>query len=426
MKIKPSAKQLRFLDWEMGMFYHFGIRTFFPDHVDWDGKPMPASAFDPKELDCRQWIRTAKDLGCKYAILVCKHHDGFANWPSAYTDYSVAASPWKDGKGDVVREFTDACREYGLKVGLYYSPAQWQGNVSFDDETAYDDYFINQISELLSNYGQIDYLWFDACGSGDHQYDRDRIVGVIRSLQPEILIFNMWDPDTRWVGNEDGYAPEPNWSAVERIDYSMMHAELKNLGGAKYLPAECDMRLHRTWFYGGPDDTSMKSIAHLAGIYEYSVGRGANLLINVAPDDRGLIPDEYVARLHQLRAELDRRYGSPLPFGEIKADPDRESTVCIESDDWNEEFDQNAGNYLVDAVILEEDTTDGESVGRFRVLVNMPGYKPKQLCVYEGTTVGHKRICKFPAVNTGRISVEVLESDGSWKLKKLTAYYSGN
>ena len=403
--IKPTVKQQRFLDWELGMFYHFGIRSFFPDHVDWDGKPMPASAFDPKELDCRQWIKTAKDLGCRYAILVCKHHDGFANWPSAYTDYSVAASPWKDGKGDVVREFTDACREAGLGVGLYYSPAQWQGNVSFEDEKAYDDYFINQISELLTNYGKIEYLWFDACGSGDHQYDRERIVGVIRSLQPDILIFNMWDPDTRWVGNEDGYAPDPNWSTVEKIDYSMMHGELKNLGGAKFLPAECDMRLHRTWFYAGPDDPTMKSVAHLTGIYEYSVGRGANMLINVAPDERGLIPEDYVKRLEEFKAELDRRYGTPLPF----ESGSEEYTVIKASED-----------HLVDTVVIEEDTSEGESIGRFRIVADMPVGKP--LAVYEGTTVGHKRICRFPALMTGKIRVEVLESEADWKLKKVTAF----
>lgn len=407
--IKPTDKQLRFLDWEMGMFFHFGIRTFFPDHVDWDGKPMSASAFNPKELDCRQWIRTAKDLGCKYAILVCKHHDGFANWPSAYTDYSVAATPWKDGKGDVVKEFTNACREAGLGVGLYYSPAQWQGNVSFDDEKAYDDYFIAQISELLGNYGKIDYLWFDACGSGDHQYDRERIVGVIRSMQPDVLIFNMWDPDTRWVGNEEGYAPDPNWSTVDKIDYSMLHEELKNLGGAKFLPAECDFRLHSTWFYGGPGDPTMKSVSHLAGIYDNSVGRGANMLINVAPDDRGLIPDEYIQRLQEFRAELDRRYGSALPFGEVRL---TDTDAVIEA----------AAVELVDTIVIEEDTREGESIGRFRITANMPSGSP--INVFEGNTVGHKRICHFPAIFTDKITVHVTASEGTWKLKKLTAYHT--
>ena len=200
--IKPE--QLDFLRWEFGVFFHFGIRTFYEGHADWDGKPMSLDAFDPKELDCGEWLKAASDAGARYAVLVCKHHDGFANWPSAYTEYSVKHTPWRGGKGDVVREFTDACRRYGLKVGLYYSPAQF-GSAQTDAK-AYDDYFIAQITELLTQYGKIDYLWFDGCGSEGHTYDTQRIVRAIRTLQPQILLFNMWDPDTRWVGNESGVA----------------------------------------------------------------------------------------------------------------------------------------------------------------------------------------------------------------------------
>jgi alpha-L-fucosidase len=161
MNIKQ--KQLEFLDWEFGAFFHFGIRTFYEGHKDWDMQEMPLSGFLPSALDCNQWMETIKAAGARYAILVCKHHDGFANWPSAYSKYSVAGTPWKNGKGDVVREFTDACRRHGIKTGLYYSPAEFGSK----DKTAhdYDEYFINQISELLTGYGKIDYLWFDGCGS---------------------------------------------------------------------------------------------------------------------------------------------------------------------------------------------------------------------------------------------------------------------
>ena len=194
-KIIPTKQQLSFLDWEMGAFFHFGIRTFYEGHRDWDGKAMDLKAFLPTGLDCENWIRTIKEAGLTYAILVCKHHDGFANWPSKYTEYSVANTPWKDGKGDVVQEFVAACRKYDIKVGLYYSPAE----AGFQERSPkeHDDYFISQIGELLSNYGKIDYLWFDGCGSEGHEYDKKRIITAIRSLQPEILIFGMWDPDTR-------------------------------------------------------------------------------------------------------------------------------------------------------------------------------------------------------------------------------------
>lgn len=161
----PTMKQRSFMDWEFGVMFHFGIRSFYKHHVDWDGLPMPQEVFDPDRLDCGQWISTAKEAGARYAVLVCKHHDGFANWPTAYSDYSVAHTPWRNGQGDVVRCFTDACRKYGLKVGLYYSPAQWGGATPFAQGRDYDDYFIAQITELLTGYGVVDYLWFDGCGS---------------------------------------------------------------------------------------------------------------------------------------------------------------------------------------------------------------------------------------------------------------------
>ena len=138
MKLKPNPKQLSYLDWEFGIFFHFGIRSFYPGHHDWDGKPMDAKAFNPTNLDCHQWVKMAKDAGATYAIMTAKHHDGFALWPTAYSSYSVASAPWKNGKGDVVKEFTDACREAGLKVGLYYSPAQWGEAAPLKDPKAYE------------------------------------------------------------------------------------------------------------------------------------------------------------------------------------------------------------------------------------------------------------------------------------------------
>ena len=176
-------------------------------------REMPLDRFNPVKLDCEQWIKTVKEGGAKYAILVCKHHDGFANWPSAYTEYSVKNTPWKDGKGDVVRDFTNACRKYDIKVGLYYSPAQWGSRtVRFAEGREYDDYFIHQVTELLTHYGKIDYLWFDGCGSAGHVYDILRIVAEIRRLQPDILTFcdPEWMAGVRWIGNEDGYAPQDN------------------------------------------------------------------------------------------------------------------------------------------------------------------------------------------------------------------------
>ena len=423
MKLKPSAGQLAFMDWEYGVFFHFGIRSFFLGHKDWDNRPMPAEAFNPEQLDCEQWIRTIKDAGATYAILVCKHHDGFANWPSRYTDYSVAATLWKDGKGDVVREYVNACRKYGLKVGLYYSPAQWGGKISFKEDREYDDYFINQISELLTGYGKIDYLWFDGCGSEGHQYDTDRIVKAIRGMQPEILIFSMWDPDTRWVGNEDGYAPMPNFNTTTDVDFSMLATEKEKLAHAKFLPSECDFKMRSTWFDCELNEDTIKEADELMGIYEMSVGRGANFLINIGPDKHGLLPEKDVQRITEFGNRLKARYGQALPFGDAEKTADNEWSIAM--DGFSTEYGEGEkANALVNRVVIREDLTDGESIEEFRLYAHMPAYRSKRVCLYKGDTVGHKAICVIPTMRTGRITLEVTKANGNVKIRDIKAYYA--
>ena len=423
MKLKPSAGQLAFMDWEYGVFFHFGIRSFFLGHKDWDNRPMPAEAFNPESLDCEQWIRTIKDAGATYAILVCKHHDGFANWPSKYTNYSVAATPWKDGKGDVVREYVNACRKYGLKVGLYYSPAQWGGKISFKEDREYDDYFINQISELLTGYGKIDYLWFDGCGSEGHQYDTDRIVKAIRGMQPEILIFSMWDPDTRWVGNEDGYAPMPNFNTTTDVDFSMLATEKEKLAHAKFLPSECDFKMRSTWFDCELNEDTIKEADELMGIYEMSVGRGANFLINIGPDKHGLLPEKDVQRLTEFGNMLKARYGQALPFGDAEKTADHEWSIAMDGFSTERGGSEKA-DALVNRVVIREDLTDGESIEEFRLYAHMPAYRSKRVCLYKGDTVGHKAICVIPTMRTGRITLEVTKANGEVKIRDIKAYYA--
>lgn len=417
MKVKPTKKQLEFMDWEFGLFFHFGIRSFYPGHKDWDDKEMSASVFNPEKLDCDQWISTAKQAGAKYAILVTKHHDGFANWPSAYTEYSVKNTPWKDGKGDVVKEFTDSCRKYGLKVGLYYSPAQW-GGINLKSEPDYDGYFISQISELLTNYGKIDYLWFDGNGSEGHEYDTERIISAIRSLQPEILIFNMWDPDTRWVGNEAGYAPMENFNAVSAVDFSTnttSSGEKDVLGEKMFLPAECDFMMRDTWFDDLNQD-KIKSVEELLGIYELSVGRGANFLINIGPDKNGLLPEKDCERLLAFGEAVKKRYSSPVEgFSALKeySDFGLENSFCIEHD----------GNTLVNCIELSEDLTEGESIREFKIYSLLPLYRENVVCLYHGHSVGHKRLCTFPTVSASKMIVQIVSSDGDFKLKDMKAHF---
>ncbi|MGI5878676.1 MAG: alpha-L-fucosidase [Christensenellales bacterium] len=400
----PTKRQLEYLDWEFGLFFHFGIRTFYEGHRDWDGKAMDLSAFNPTELDCEQWLKTAADAGAKYAILVTKHHDGFANWPSAYTEYSVKNTPWKDGKGDVVREFVDACRKYGLKVGLYCSAAQAGSRKVMGKE--YDDFFINQLTELLTRYGKIDYLWFDGCGSENHEFDKVRIIKTIRNLQPEILIFSMWDPDTRWVGNESGLANLPNHNVTSKLNFSVL-PEKKN--GKYFIPVECDCRIReRNWFYSDHDEHTVKDTDELMGLYYFSVGRGGNLLLNIAPDGRGLLP------------EKDRR--SVLAFGDrvrkLYAARVEAEVKCEENTYTMELYGAN----LVNRVIIEEDLTEGEHIEEFTVYI-YPHPHGERVFAYRGTTVGHKHICLFPTVRTGKIDVVIEKENGRHRLRDLNAYY---
>ncbi len=392
MSITIKEKQKEFLDWEFGVFFHFGIRTFYEGHIDWDLKEMPVEGFNPTELDCENWIKTIKEAGATYAVLVCKHHDGFANWPSKYTDYSVKNTPWKDGKGDVVDEYVKACRKYGIKIGFYYSPAQF-GSVKMSPKE-YDDYFINQISELLTNYGKIDYLWFDGCGSEGHSYDEDRIIKEIRTMQPDILIFNMWDPDTAWCKNEAGYCDMPNYNIRE---YE---------GGMRYMPYECDCRIRKSWFYGDADKPTLKSVNKLMGIYLYSVGRGANLLLNIGPDRRGLLLEEDAKRVIEFGNEIKRRFGSPIKTVE---------NPVVENNELNVAFDKDA---LMNAIILKEELSTENIIENVDFSVSVYNNKDE---IYLGRAigVGHKLIFTFPDIIARRVTVR-FTSKGEINLKEIS------
>lgn len=406
---KIKQEQLDFLDWELGVFFHFGIRTFYEGHADWDMQEMPLDAFNPRKLDCESWIKTIQQAGAKYAILVCKHHDGFANWPSAYTDYSVKNTPWKNGNGDVVREFTDACHKYGIKTGLYYSPADF--STGSQEKKDYDQYFINQITELLSNYGKIDYLWFDGCGSENHTYDTVRIIKQIRTLQPNILIFNMWDPDTRWVGNEAGITDIQNHNLVSALDFSVQTERKDTLSETKFLPVECDCRIRlKNWFYSENDLHTLKSVEELMGLYHYSVGRGANLLLNIAPNRDGLLPEEDTKRFLEFGKQIRALYEAP------KATFDHAEKTDVSTYVFQLDKEQ-----LVNRVILEEDLSEGEKAEAFSIKIT-PVFSKKEITVYTGYTIGHKRICAFPPICTSKVIVCIERESGKTHLKNIRIF----
>jgi len=308
--MKPTPQQLAWQEAGFGLFFHFGPNTFHG--LEWgDGTSDPGS-FDPGDLDTVQWVRVAKQAGAKYVVLTAKHHDGFCLWPTATTAYSVKSAAWRDGQGDVVAELAAACREAGLKLGLYLSP--WDRNAAcYPDPAAYDNFYVAQLTELCTGYGPLFEVWFDGAGSEGRGYGWDRIMAVVREYQPDAMVFNMGEPTIRWVGNEDGLATEPVRYTVAETGVSMFTDAQARLASARYLPPECDVPIRANWFWHDDDLDTLKSREHLLEIFYRSMGLGAGLLLNLAPDRRGRLDDADVARLLEVTGELRRRFARPVP-----------------------------------------------------------------------------------------------------------------
>ncbi|MBW7932473.1 MAG: alpha-L-fucosidase [Gemmatimonadaceae bacterium] len=320
---RPTPSQLAWQRDEFALFLHFGVNTF-TDREWGEGTEDPA-IFNPSALDARQWARVARDAGARCLILTAKHHDGFCLWPTLTTRHSVASSPWKDGRGDVVRECVDAAREYGLRVGLYCSP--WDRNAPvYGDSPRYNDFYIAQLSELLTQYGEIAEVWFDgANGEGPNGrkqiYDWPRIWGVVRRLQPNAVMFSDAGPDVRWIGNETGSAGDPNWSVVNpaivtapgvdgpEIIRSLQHGDRD---GTVWRPGETDVSIRPGWFYHAAEDAKVKSVDALMRIWFQSVGRNSKLLLNVPPNRDGLLAEADVRQLLAFRAARDELFAHEL------------------------------------------------------------------------------------------------------------------
>lgn len=305
--LAPTPAQLAWQKDGLGVFFHVGVNTFAGK--EWSDGTLAPDTFDPSDLDADQWVRTAQDLGAKYVVLTAKHHDGFCLWPTATTAYSVASSPWKDGGGDVVAEVVDACRRHGMKLGLYLSP--WDRNApQYEDPETYDEFYLAQLRELCTNYGELHELWFDGAGSAGREYAWDRIGEVIAELQPTAMVFNMGPATIRWVGNEDGLAADPVEYVTTSTDLNNYDEDVIETGEAVYLPPECDVSLRKGWFWQPGEEP--KSLSHLLAIHDRSIGLGANLLLNIPPDRRGRLDEADVERVRELAEALQQRFGDPV------------------------------------------------------------------------------------------------------------------
>lgn len=453
VQVTPTPRQLRWQQLELTAFFHFGINTF--TNREWgDGKENP-QLFNPSQLDARQWVNTVKAAGIKQVIITAKHHDGFCLWPSKYTQHSVASSPWKNGKGDVVKEVADACREAGIGFGVYLSP--WDRHEPSYGTEAYNTFFVQQLTELLTQYGQVDEVWFDgANGEGPNGkkqvYDFDRWYKVIRKLQPQATIAIM-GPDVRWVGTESGHGRTTEWSVVpaNHLDPAavaansqqdlafkpagdMMGDDLgsrEKISKAKALvwyPAETDVSIRPGWFYHASEDSLVKTPEQLLDIYFHSVGRNGVLLLNIPPDKRGLIHEQDVKTLQQWRQrrnDIFRRNFLASAQCTLANAPlllDRkDSTACTLDQQRDMQIEWNwRGIQTFNVLLLQEDIRKGQRVENF-VLEYLSGDGWKVAAT--GTTIGYKRLLRFPAVRTAAVRLRITGTRANPELAEMGIYY---
>lgn len=432
-RLVPTPQQLEWQQMELTAFLHFGINTF--TGREWgDGKENPA-LFNPTDFDAEQWVRSLKEAGFKMAILTAKHHDGFCLWPTKTTGHSVAASPWKDGKGDVVRELRDACDKYGIKFGVYLSP--WDRNAScYGDSPKYNEFFIEQLTELLTNYGEVHEVWFDgANGEGPNgkkqEYDWTAILSTIRRLQPRAVTAIMGD-DVRWVGNERGLGRETEWSATvltpgtyarceEQNKALGVKATSKDLGGRDMLvnakelfwyPSEVDVSIRPGWFYHQQEDNQVKSLKHLTDIYFKSVGYNSVLLLNIPPDQCGRISDADVNRLKEFADYRKEIFADNRVKGGLKAWTARPGDTHVY---------QLKPKSEINVVMLCEDISKGQRMEAFTVeALTADGWKE----IAKGTTVGYKRLIHIPAVEARQLRVKVDACRLAANISEVAAYYA--
>ena len=429
----PTKQQYEWQKLELTAFIHFGINTF--TGREWgDGTESP-DLFNPTDFNAEQWVVSLKDGGFKMIILTAKHHDGFCLWPTKTTTYSVASSPWRDGGGDVVRELKNACDKHNMKFGVYLSP--WDRNAeSYGDSPKYNEMFMQQLRELLSNYGEVNEVWFDGANAegpnGKKQiYDWPAFYHVIDSLQPLAVKAIMGD-DVRWVGNERGLGRETEWSvtplradihenASEENKRLGLSATAKDLGSRKLIeeaksiywyPSEVDVSIRPGWFYHEEQNSQVKTLEELVNIYYQSVGMNSVLLLNVPPDRRGLIHETDVARLKEFGEYIHDT------FDDNKMD-ETHSYWKAKSGDFKE-YKIKEGE-TINTILLQEDIEKGQRVETFKVEGLIDGSWRK---LAEGTTIGYKRLLRFDDVAPEKIRVTIIETRFGANIKEIGAYYA--
>ena len=449
----PSPRQLPWHEMEYYAFIHFNMNTF--TDMEWGTGGEDPVLFNPTELDVNQWVKVIKDAGMKGVIITAKHHDGFCLWPSKYTEHSVKNSPWKNGKGDVIKELSEACHKAGLKFGVYLSP--WDRNHAEYGREAYVTYFHNQLRELLTNYGEIFEVWFDGANGGSgyygganetrtidaHTYYQwDKTFAIVRDLQPNATIFGDEGPDIRWIGNEKGFGTPTNWNPFTSNPSLQGKDRLHHLGegdenGVNWIPAEADVSIRPGWYYHAREDHQVRPLEKMVDIYYASVGRGYNLLLNLPVDRRGLVHENDIKRLMELKKVIEADFAHNLVTdASITASNIRENNKQFKPEkttdsDRNTYWTTDEG---VTEASIELNFTKPTTFNRFMAQEYIPlGQRVKKFkleyqkdgkweTIDEQTTIGYKRLLRFSSVTATKVRFTVLEAKGSPLISNIGLY----
>ena len=439
----PSPQQVAWQQMETYAFIHFGLNTFVDQ--EWGYGDVPSSAFDPRRLDCEQWVQTLVKAGMKGVILTCKHHDGYCLWPSRYTDYSVASSPWRNGRGDVVRELAEACKKYGIRMGVYLSP--WDRHQATYGTQEYVTYYYNQLEELMTQYGDVFEVWFDGANGGDGWYggacekreiDRStyynypKAWGIVNRLQPGAVIFSDGGPGCRWVGNEKGFANATNWAFVRSKEVYPGYPQYKELqsghaDGDAWCASECDTSIRPGWFYHENEDDKVKTVDELTDLYYRSVGHNGTLLLNFPVNRDGLIHPVDSATAVQWHERIARDLSKNLLAGAKFSASDTRNKQFDASrmgdGDWESYWAPKDGVTAVDIVVktkkdvtlncimLQEYIPLGQRVKEFVIEYKTCCGKWVPLLVdEETTTIGYKRLVRFPEKTASEWRIRILDA----------------
>jgi alpha-L-fucosidase len=419
-EVKPAPQQTAWQDLEFGVIVHFSTNTFL--NQEWgDGTATPAT-FNPSNFDPDQWMKAIADSGAKYVVLVAKHHDGFCLWPTENTDYSIKASPWKNGKGDVVGDVARSARKYGLKFGIYLSPwDRHKPKYKEKDSAAYDKYYEAELTELALNYGDLVEFWLDGAGSLGHVYDFKKIIETLRTYQPNSVVFadtGLFEyGDARWVGTESGRIPYENWNVIDRH------------GMLRWRPVEADTPLRNLhWFWHLNDETSVKSLDELLTTYDLTVGHGGQLMLGLAPDNRGLLPDSDVQRLKELGDAIRARSKNNLALQhavtnvEVSAAfDDNLDTFCTAPAGSNHAtLEINfAKPVTFNRVRTMEWLNDGQKVQSYAIEV-WTGKAWKQ--IVKAQAIGHMKVDFFAPVTASRVRLNILSSTGPAAIREFQLF----